>query len=212
MAIGADNKLMPTFQENWFDDDAINALREYADHTRNLPGTVMEVGCWEGKSTVALANAVNPCIVHAVDHWLGCTGDEKHITDQELYVHKRDIYGNFLRNIAEGTAGNVKVHKQDWREVFATWDEPIKILHIDASHTMEEVRDNILAALPFLVHDGVICGHDYGHPPVYAGITAALPRHAYNGLWYYVHDKPSPPVQPEPQVFYSTGFLPGKRL
>lgn len=160
---------MTTFVEDWFCTESQIALAELAASTAHLDGAVVEVGCWEGRSTVALANAILPAEVLAVDTWQGSPGE----ISADLAA-ERDVFATFNANIAEATAGNVVPHRMGWREFFADWAGPIRFIHIDATHTYEEVRDNIEAVRPFMVSGGVICGDDVHHPPIQRAVMDTL--------------------------------------
>ena len=154
------------FNEEWFCQQSQDALAKLADRTAGLAGAVIEVGCWEGRSTVALADAVYPEVVHAVDTWEGSPGEPS----WEL-AHDRDVYATF----SENTDGlNIKAHRMPWQSFFDAWAGPVRFCHIDAEHTYEQVRGNIEAVLPYLVDGGVLCGDDAHHPPVLAAATEVL--------------------------------------
>lgn len=150
-----------TFTESWFFPADCDALTSLATATNDLTGAVIEVGCWEGRSTIALANAIHPTTLHAVDTWQGSPGEISHDLAAE-----RDVFATFSENIENHTAGNVDAHRMGWREFFDTWHDPIRLIHIDATHSYAEVHDNILAVKPFIVPGGVICGDDVQHEPV----------------------------------------------
>ena len=156
------------FGEMWFHPASQKALGDLHDRTTHLQGDVVEIGCWTGRSTVALANAAYPAVVHAVDTWNGSPGE----ISAELAA-ERDVYSQFRANIEAFTAGNVIPHRMGWREYLPT-SGPIRFLHIDAEHSYVEVRDNILAALPLMVPGGVICGDDNHHPPVQEAVIDTL--------------------------------------
>lgn len=158
-----------TFNEPWYDDSSQQVLADLARSVAELDGTIIEIGCWEGRSTCLLANVCHPEPVEAVDTWAG-SPDEPCFE----WAKHRDVYAAFQANIAELTRGNVNPHRMGWRDFFAQWDTPIKFIHIDAQHTYEEVRDNILAAQPLMVPDGVICGHDAPWEPVRRAATDTL--------------------------------------
>ena len=173
---------MTTFHENWYFTEDCQALAELARTTNHLTGAVIEVGCWEGKSTIALANAVAPDFVQAVDTWEGSPGE----ISADLAAG-RDVYATFLDNIASATAGNVIAHRMGWREFFADWAAPIRLVHIDATHSYDEVRDNIASVQPFVVPGGVICGDDAHHPPVRRAVMDTLGNALLTGakLWHW---------------------------
>jgi predicted O-methyltransferase YrrM len=160
---------MSAFSEEWFGPESQHALADLYDKVRDLDGDVVEVGCWEGRSTIALANACHPTIVHAVDTWEGSPGE----ISWDL-AHERDVAYQFAVNIENHTAGNVQAHRMGWRDYFAEIDRPLKFLHVDAEHTYREVFDNITAALPLLVPGGIICGDDVHHPPIQQAVLATL--------------------------------------
>lgn len=171
------------FREDWFGTHSQNALAHLAGRVADLTGDIIEVGCWEGRSTVALANAVHPETVHAVDTWEGSPGE----ISADLAAD-RDVHAQFLANVAELTAGNVEAHRMGWRDFFAGQTRPVKFLHIDAEHTYTEVRDNIEAARPLVVSGGIICGDDNHHPPVAQAVLDTLgpTTKVVATLWYRV--------------------------
>lgn len=172
---------MPEFHEAWFPHASQLAVAGLAASTSRLIGDVVEVGCWEGRSTIAIANAVWPEPVQAVDTWEGSPGE----ISADL-ASQRDVFATFQTNVAELTEGNVTAHRMGWRDYFEHNQHPIRFLHIDAEHTYREVRDNIAAALPLLVDGGVICGDDVHHPPVITAVLELIPDAAATAtLWHW---------------------------
>lgn len=175
-----------TFREEWFGTHSQTALAHLYHRVADLEGAVVEVGCWEGRSTCALANAAHPETVHAVDTWNGSPGE---LSAKLAAEAGRDVYATFLANVAELTAGNVVAHRMGWRDYFALnhcQSTPIKFLHIDAEHTYTEVRDNIEAALPLMAAGGIICGDDNHHPPVQQAVIDTLGDAGLLAtLWYW---------------------------
>jgi len=58
------------FHEDWYPESQLISLSK-ARLVSSFEGKIIEIGCWEGKSTVALANAVYPQVIDAVDTWQG---------------------------------------------------------------------------------------------------------------------------------------------
>ncbi len=159
------------FTEQWFSAESCRTLANLAQSTAHLSGAIIEVGCWEGRSTCALANAVHPDIVHAVDTWAGSPGE----ISADLAAD-RDVFETFAYNVRVTTAGNVHAHRLGWREFFKVFDGPTKFCHIDACHEYHEVADNIDAVLPLMVAGGVLCGDDAHHPPVQQAVLERFPQ------------------------------------
>jgi predicted O-methyltransferase YrrM len=170
------------FTEEWFGAASCRAVQRLVAQTQGLGGRVIEVGCWEGKSTIHIAQGCYPAKVQAVDTWEGSPGE----ISADLAAG-RDVFATFNENIAELTRGNVEVHRIGWREYFEMDRGPIRFLHIDAEHTYREVFDNIAAALPLMVAGGVICGDDVHHPPIVEAVTdhfgTAWRREASLWIW-----------------------------
>lgn len=154
------------FTEDWFAAPSCKAVQRLVAQTKGLGGRVIEVGCWEGKSTVHIAQGCYPTKVQAVDTWEGSPGE----ISAELAA-TRDVFATFNENIRDLTRGNVETHRMGWREYFALDRGPIRFIHIDAEHTYREVFDNIAEVLPLMVAGGVICGDDVHHPPIVQAVT-----------------------------------------
>jgi len=169
------------FTEEWFDDDAQSTLAELGRSVAHVPGRIVEVGAWEGRSTVALANAVAPREMHSVDTWRGSPSDQS----WDL-ASVRDVFGTWQANIEELTAGNVVAYRMDWREYVAVAEGPVALCFIDADHTYDEVFDNIVAILPVLSRGGVLCGDDISALDVLAAVSDTVGYHYRAGtLWYW---------------------------
>lgn len=148
------------FHEEWFGQASQEVLARLARSVADVPGEVIEVGSWEGRSTVALANAVCPRKVQAVDTWLGSPGE----VSAEL-ASRRDVFSQWCANVQCWTKGNVVANRMGWRE-FAPRVEQVTFLFIDAEHTYAEVFDNIWGFLKKMSPGGIICGDDAHHPPI----------------------------------------------
>lgn len=119
----------------------------------------MEIGCWEGKSTIEIANAFYPEIIQAVDSWKGNVDENPdHVTVRMLKEH--DILGRFKHNIETGTKRNVWINEMDCYLFLDKFQEPIKFCHIDASHDYDSVSKTIKILLPKIVEGAVLCGDD----------------------------------------------------
>ena len=146
------------FHEDWYSDAQIQPLVRACLHTRPLSGAILEIGCWEGKSTVALANTCHPEPLIAVDSWLGNLTEPDHPTVEIL--RERDVYQTFLDNIDQLTSHNVEVHRVDCFEFLKTFDTPIKFCHLDAAHDYASVKRALDLIVPLVVTGGVLCGDD----------------------------------------------------
>ena len=171
----------PTFHEEWFGSASQEALADLFDRVAVLDGDIVEIGSWEGRSTIVLARAAAPAVVHAVDTWRGSPGEISAVLAGE-----RDVYATFLANIDKATVGNVEVHRCDWRRYLADRRTPVRFMFIDAEHSYREVADNIATALPLLTPGGIICGDDVHHPPVRQAVLDLLPdAQVIATLWFW---------------------------
>jgi predicted O-methyltransferase YrrM len=127
--------------------------------TAEANADIVEFGCWEGRSTIALAIAAFPATVTAVDTWQG-NSDEDPNHPTVCIAAQRDVQSIFRRNIAALTDGNVVIVQEDCHRFLEQRQQPIRFAHIDASHDYDSVARTIGAVSKLIVPGGVICGHD----------------------------------------------------
>ena len=189
------------FNENWYPENQLHELTALVDRAKHLKGDIMEIGCWEGKSTASIANRCFPDVLICNDTWLGnvqesvVTGNE-HIS--ETIAKTRDVYSIFIHNMDTLTKQNYQVVKRDCIDWLKSYDGHIKFIHIDASHEYESVFETIQLALPKMVKGGIMCGDDFHnanmgrhdlHGGVERAVREALPGfHNISNLWYYIQE------------------------
>lgn len=127
--------------------------------TRNR---ILEIGSWKGRSTRAIADNTDGT-VWAVDTWNG-TPEDPHF--KELVGKDPDwLFDEFLTNI-----GDTHLREQSVRplrlsslDAAATLSAKFKfdMIFIDADHSYEAVKADVLAWRPLLAEGGLFCGHDY---------------------------------------------------
>lgn len=165
----------PGFTEDWFCQESRELLARLVRSVVDVDGLIVEIGSWEGRSSVTLAHAAHPRIIECVDTWLGSPDD----VSSELAA-ERDVCAQWCVNVAAFTEGNVRAHRMGWREFVPTIDEPVAFCFIDAEHTYLEVHDNLRAVLPLMAPGGIICGDDVHHPPVKAAVADVLDPNEVN--------------------------------
>lgn len=167
--MSAPNQQVDRFGEQWFAPTSCKAVSHLVHETNHLDGRVIEIGSWCGRSTVHIAHAAYPTVIHAVDTWEGSPNE----ISGELAA-QRDVWSQFSQNIDELTRGNVKPYRMGWRQYVTEETGPIRFCFIDAEHTYREVFDNIEAVLPLMVPGSVLCGDDVHHPPVIEAVNELL--------------------------------------
>lgn len=146
--------------EDWYNTEQSLELQKTVDSVKHLAGLFLDLGVWQGWSTIIIANIIEPKIVTAVDWWRGnIIEDPNHVTVQIL--KERDVYSEFLENIKTDTSGNVEVVKGDIIEYLERLEQKVAFAHIDASHEYESVDKTIKLLLPQIVTGGTICGDDF---------------------------------------------------
>jgi predicted O-methyltransferase YrrM len=186
----------PIFHEQWYAESELALLEGAVRFVRPLEGQIVELGCWEGRSTAVIAKACRPETVLAVDTWRGsCSEGAEHETVR--LARTRDIFAIFQENMRVLGYGNVTAQRMDVAEFLRQQTAPIKFCHIDAAHDYPSVRDALEYLLPRLVRGAILMGHDYqtaheGRSDLQGGVQRAvrelLPRHAARGNnWWYVH-------------------------
>jgi len=129
--------------------------------SQSLQGDILEIGCWQGRSTLFLAQACQDSdngIVHAVDHFRGNPGKTK------AYVVGRrdlsDLEDNFRRNISEaGLNSFVKVYPVPSSQASISAD--IRLVVIDAEHTRDAVLHDWSVFRHLLIPGAVAIFDDY---------------------------------------------------
>jgi len=152
--------LWSKFHGNWFSDEQCSALFEIYGLVRKLVGDVVEVGCWEGRSTSVLANACYPEVLHAVDTWQGGVDEPPDRTAVPL-ARQRNAHRTFLKNMKSLTRGNVMPHAMKSLDFFAKQLNPIKFCYIGALGDYDSIKANIEAVRKHLLPMGVLCGDGF---------------------------------------------------
>jgi hypothetical protein len=182
---------MVHLDEEWIGQEQLNVLVALAQSTGYLEGEAVEIGTWQGRSAIPLANVIAPSVLHVVDHW---RGDPPEVMAAGLGISaeslERDNYAIFMANVAEATEGNLKVWKMDYREFLARWDEPVRFLHLDDGHMPDDVEAQLAGMLPHAVPGAIFAGDDWDWPTVREGVLRVFPEDKINlgagKLWWAV--------------------------
>lgn len=164
----------------WMQEGELRWLAERASEN----SLIAEIGCWNGRSTVALAQHC-PGVVHAVDWFYGSSDYNPQMIDGR--AKGRDwIMGEFLKN----TAGlsNIVVHPVASILAAAELAKSgilFDMIFIDASHDVVSVEMDIRSWSPLLREGGLLCGHDHGERGVRAAIDNLCPgwESPVNTIW-----------------------------
>ena len=154
--------------DGWLTVDEAIALYELA---RDLPDEgprAVEIGSWQGKSTVCLARGlagkVDPRLV-CIDPF-DASGDDQ---STGMYGARADGLGGPLRRAFEhnldaaGVRGLVDVRQGYSHELAAAVDGPFDLLFLDGDHGYEAVRRDFDDWAPKLRPGGVLAMHDVRH-------------------------------------------------
>lgn len=147
--------------------------------------TIVEVGCWKGCTTRALADNTSG-LVYAVDTWRGNT--EHPEAWQGLPENSpENLFATFWHNARD--LSNLTIMKETSLDASRHFDAcglRADMVFLDASHDYENVKKDILAWRPLLAMGGLLCGHDRQWDGVRQAIDELLPGHQVGAgaIWY----------------------------
>ena len=127
----------------------------------NIKGEILEIGSFEGKSTIILAKSVK------------ASGDAKIFACDPLLLisstdpvvdNKEEISTLFQENLRKhGVSDVVKFHQMKSSELAESWTLPLRILWIDGDHTYQGALQDFQLFQDSLVSGAVVCFHDVLH-------------------------------------------------
>ena len=142
-------------------------LRYLAERAKEAK-VIIEVGCYNGRSTMALADNTDG-VIYAVDPW------EEFYPDNDGNEHciKANVYPQFCENLREYIqSGKVKPVK----EYFTYFGQKADFIFLDGDHRRDTVLHDIEQAEKMILPGGIIAGHDYGHEH-WPGVKEAVDSH-----------------------------------
>jgi hypothetical protein len=161
--------------DGWFDYEDVwrQAVREVPDG-----GTVVEVGCWKGKSLsfllVEAARASRRLRIIGVDHFRGSPGESYHLEE----AARVDLEAVCRAN---GERAGYPFELLRLPSVAATArfpDDSLDFVFVDAAHGYADVRADVGAWLPKVRWGGTLAGHDWegAWPGVRLGVRDFIPE------------------------------------
>lgn len=168
----------------WFDfQDIYNEAVDSAKGGSVLSHFV-ELGSYMGKSTLFMADAIaksgKKIRFDAVDLWEHRPGFPTNTFFPEVIKEHGSLRNAFLHFLASsGLSDFVNVCQGDIVEKASSYrDGSLDFVFLDADHSYEGTRDQLLAYIPKIKPGGVLAGHDYenGHPGVVQAVKEIFPE------------------------------------
>jgi SAM-dependent methyltransferase len=148
----------------------VAALAKEVKHASRVCPRVLEVGSWLGTTAIGMAEA--GAVVHCVDTWQGSPSD---ITSACVVDAggQSAVFEEFKNNVGARLNKTIFAWQRDSQNAANMAWEPFDLIFIDAEHTYEAVKADILAWWKHLRDDGVMIGHDY-FTTQYPGVNQAV--------------------------------------
>lgn len=163
--------------------EADTQFYKWAIDNASSPAHFVEVGSWKGKSAsfmgVEIINSGKQIQFDCVDTWLGAPEHREGSTIAGgVFVDADVVAGRLFEvftNNMKPLEGHYRAVRLESVEAAATYeDNSLDFVFIDADHTYDAVKSDILAWLPKIKINGIISGHDYDHPPVKQAVHELL--------------------------------------
>ena len=160
-------------------------------YMQDIPGDVVEIGSWQGRSSSFLARAVKESgngRFYAIDHFGGNVGKEQfYAVDGDLANLKQ----NFNRNMERlGLSESVNLLDMPNTEaVNHLKDSSIRFLFIDGDHTEEGVTRDIELFFPHLCKGAIVVFDDYfeGFSGLLQAVDRAIEKHKPVKVFSFKH-------------------------
>lgn len=150
---------------------------EWIAETASQHMIIVEVGCWKGRTTTAIAMHT-PGVVYAVDHWEGTADDDGAMRNELALRGAIAAYSDFCANLLpEMRCGKVIPVRSECSQAITVIRDLLAhrkagFVFIDGAHDYPSVRRDIIGFGGLLHSGGIIAGHDYA--PRWPGVVRAV--------------------------------------
>lgn len=161
----------PQFGEEWFTFPQLysSMIDKFDDGSK-----FVEVGSWKGKSSaymaVEIANSGKKIDFYCVDTWMGSAEHQENF--------KKDLetlYDTFLSNMKDLSEYFIPLKLDSLSAAKKFKDQSLDFVFIDADHSYESAKQDILAWWPKIKEGGILAGHDcYPDQPEWGGVYRAV--------------------------------------
>ena len=129
------------------------------------PAHFVEIGSFKGRSSsfmaVEIANSKKQIQFDCVDTWAGSPEHQAGAANEDRDVVNNSMYNVFIKNMTP-VEGYYTAKRMTSVEAAATYDDAsLDFVFIDADHSYEAVKEDIIAWWPKVKPGGIISGHDY---------------------------------------------------
>jgi predicted O-methyltransferase YrrM len=145
---------------------------ELYELARRLPGpqpVAVEIGSWQGRSSVVLARGLrekDQATLYCVDPF-DSSGDAQSSAEYAARAAAADnpLRETFVQNLLRaGVRDVVEVLQGHSHQVAPGFERPIDLLFLDGDHSYEGVRRDFIDWAPKVQQGGFLCMHDVRHP------------------------------------------------
>jgi beta-1,4-mannosyl-glycoprotein beta-1,4-N-acetylglucosaminyltransferase len=131
----------------------------------NGPAHFVEIGSFKGRSSsfmaVEIANSKKNIIFDCIDTWEGSPEHQAGAENADNDVINNTLYNTFIENM-KPVEGYYNAKRMTSVEAAKTYDDnSLDFVFIDADHSYESVKEDIIAWYPKIKPGGIISGHDY---------------------------------------------------
>lgn len=165
--------------DGWLTFREARGLYETAKALPEHRPVVVEIGSWQGKSSLVLAKGLaqkRSPVLYCIDPF-NASGDA---ASRELYAEQEPrepelLLDRFVANMTSNGVWAMVVLKQGMSHtIVGDFSDAIDLLFIDGDHDYEGVLRDFNEWSPFVKAGGLIAFHDVG---IFAGVTRAVEEH-----------------------------------
>jgi SAM-dependent methyltransferase len=164
--------------DGWMSENELRFLAQQAEAAE----LIVEIGCWKGRSTRALADNTKGQIL-AVDPWNGDYPDN----NGGIHGIRTDVFHYFKANLLDKINDGTVVPFMMKSDAFYTSRSP-NFVFIDGDHQYPVVIADINLGLSILRKGGILAGHDYSHtdwPGVKQAVDEMFPKiNVIDSIWW----------------------------
>jgi hypothetical protein len=144
-----DKKYKFSFND-WFSPN-IEIWKKFVNKINNI--NYLEIGSFEGRSTVFISQLKNTNSITAIDTWEG--------SDEHKEISFKKVFENFKDNINYTNKSNINFFKETSDNFFSKNKKTYNLIYIDGSHEYSQVKRDLINSFNCLEKNGYIICDDF---------------------------------------------------